>query len=121
MIILRAAWNAVKSHGLRTFVNEISHARTRESSEAQSEISATLADGALTRSVSRMQNYDNLGTIGEGTFGVVAKCRHRPTGANVAVKMFKDFDKQARNNFCTKAYQNLGNQPGWQLSMRARG
>ncbi len=41
-----------------------------------------------------LQNYDNLGTIGEGTFGVVAKCRHRPTGANVAVKMFKDFDEQ---------------------------
>lgn len=43
-----------------------------------------------------MENYENLGTIGEGTFGVVAKCRHRPTGANVAVKMFKDFDKQVR-------------------------
>ena len=25
---------------------------------------------------------------------MVAKCRHRPTGANVAVKMFKEFDKQ---------------------------
>jgi hypothetical protein len=42
----------------------------------------------------RSQAYENLGTIGEGTFGVVAKCRHRPTGAQVAVKMFKDFDKQ---------------------------
>ena len=40
------------------------------------------------------QEYENLGTIGEGTYGVVARCRHRPTGAIVAVKMFKDADKQ---------------------------
>lgn len=44
------------------------------------------------------QEYENLGTIGEGTYGVVARCRHRPTGAIVAVKMFKDVDKQVREH-----------------------
>lgn len=83
-------------------MNKISHAHTRGSSEARPKIFATVAESALTHSVLHMQNYDNLGTIGEGTFGVVAKCRHRPTGANVAVKMFKDFDKQVRDNLCRK-------------------
>ena len=40
------------------------------------------------------QDYENLGRMGEGTYSVVAKCRHRPTGTIVAVKMFKDSDKQ---------------------------
>jgi cyclin-dependent kinase-like len=44
------------------------------------------------------QEYENLGTIGEGTYGVVARCRHRPTGATVAIKMFKDSDKQVIKN-----------------------
>lgn len=48
----------------------------------------------LAKRIAQLQAYENLGTIGEGTFGLVAKCRHRPTGANVAVKMFKEFDKQ---------------------------
>ena len=45
-----------------------------------------------------MENYDNLGRIGEGTYGVVLKCRHRETGALVAVKKFKesDDDEQVR-------------------------
>eukprot|EP00002_Diphylleia_rotans_P026105 TRINITY_DN5194_c0_g1_i3.p1 TRINITY_DN5194_c0_g1~~TRINITY_DN5194_c0_g1_i3.p1 ORF type:complete len:582 (-),score=128.42 TRINITY_DN5194_c0_g1_i3:599-2344(-) len=37
-----------------------------------------------------MENYENLGTIGEGTYGVVMKARHRETGQIVAIKKFKD-------------------------------
>ena len=38
------------------------------------------------------QNYENLGAIGEGTYGVVTKCRHRVTREVVAIKKFKDND-----------------------------
>lgn len=54
------------------------------------------------------QEYENLGTIGEGTYGVVARCRHRPTGAIVAVKMFKDADKQVGLLCMTSALRTCG-------------
>ena len=40
-----------------------------------------------------MENYENLGTIGEGTYGVVLKCRHKETGQIVAIKKFKESDE----------------------------
>ena len=45
-----------------------------------------------------MENYENLGTIGEGTYGVVIKARHKETGQIVAIKKFKesDDDEQVR-------------------------
>ncbi|KAI3432767.1 hypothetical protein D9Q98_004307 [Chlorella vulgaris] len=36
-----------------------------------------------------MEVYENLGRIGEGTFGTVIKCRHRESGDIVAIKRFK--------------------------------
>lgn len=36
------------------------------------------------------QAYEHLGCIGEGTYGVVLKCRDRRSGALVAIKRFKD-------------------------------
>ncbi|KAF4039228.1 Protein kinase domain [Phytophthora infestans] len=39
-----------------------------------------------------MENYESLGTIGEGTYGVVLKCRHKATGQIVAIKKFKESD-----------------------------
>lgn len=38
------------------------------------------------------QKYENLGKIGEGTYGIVLKCRHRSTGQLVAIKKFKESD-----------------------------
>ncbi len=38
------------------------------------------------------QNYESLGRIGEGTYGVVLKCRHKATGELVAIKKFKESD-----------------------------
>lgn len=35
-----------------------------------------------------MENYELLGTIGEGTYGVVNKARHKTTGQIVAIKKF---------------------------------
>jgi len=35
-----------------------------------------------------MERYENLGIVGEGSYGVVLKCRHRQTGQLVAIKKF---------------------------------
>jgi cyclin-dependent kinase-like len=40
-----------------------------------------------------MENYETLGIIGEGTYGVVMKARHRTTGKLVAIKRFKQADE----------------------------
>jgi cyclin-dependent kinase-like len=40
-----------------------------------------------------MENYESLGVIGEGTYGVVMKARHRETGQIVAIKKFKESDE----------------------------
>ncbi|XP_078407078.1 cyclin-dependent kinase-like 2 [Cetorhinus maximus] len=39
-----------------------------------------------------MEMYENLGLVGEGTYGSVMKCRHRETGQIVAIKRFQDRD-----------------------------
>lgn len=40
-----------------------------------------------------METYESLGVIGEGTYGVVMKARHRETGQVVAIKKFKESDE----------------------------
>ena len=35
-----------------------------------------------------MEKYDNLGVVGEGSYGMVLKCRHKDTGHIVAIKKF---------------------------------
>jgi len=40
-----------------------------------------------------MENYELMGTIGEGTYGVVMKARHKATGQMVAIKQFKESDE----------------------------
>lgn len=44
------------------------------------------------------QAYENLGRIGEGTYGVVFKARVKESGELVAIKRFKesDSDEQVR-------------------------
>ncbi|KAI9007356.1 kinase-like domain-containing protein [Gaertneriomyces semiglobifer] len=37
-----------------------------------------------------MEYYEKIGPIGEGTYGVVMKCRHKETGQIVAIKKFKE-------------------------------
>lgn len=39
-----------------------------------------------------MDKYDNLGVVGEGSYGMVFKCRHKATGQLVAVKKFLETD-----------------------------
>lgn len=35
-----------------------------------------------------MERYDNLGLVGEGSYGMVLKCRHKETCQIVAIKKF---------------------------------
>ncbi|CCI45678.1 unnamed protein product [Albugo candida] len=39
-----------------------------------------------------MEKYESFGIIGEGTYGVVLKCRHKITKQVVAIKRFKESD-----------------------------
>lgn len=38
--------------------------------------------------VTGMEKYENLGIVGEGSYGMVLKCRHRQSGQLVAIKKF---------------------------------
>ena len=40
-----------------------------------------------------MDKYENAGVVGEGSYGVVMKCRHRETGQMVAIKKFLETDE----------------------------
>jgi cyclin-dependent kinase-like len=35
-----------------------------------------------------MDKYENISVVGEGSYGLVMKCRHRETGQLVAIKKF---------------------------------
>eukprot|EP00042_Codosiga_hollandica_P049584 m.577952 g.577952 ORF g.577952 m.577952 type:complete len:509 (-) comp57916_c0_seq35:878-2404(-) len=45
-----------------------------------------------------MEKYDNIGVIGEGSYGLVCKCRHRESGQLVAIKKFieSEDDRQVK-------------------------
>lgn len=38
--------------------------------------------------VKRMEKYDVLSVVGEGSYGLVMRCRHRESGQFVAIKKF---------------------------------
>ena len=40
------------------------------------------------RFVKAMEKYENLGLVGEGSYGMVLKCKHKDTGQYVAIKKF---------------------------------
>lgn len=39
-----------------------------------------------------MNNYEVVGLIGQGAYGVVLKAKNKDSGANVAIKKFKETD-----------------------------
>ncbi|KAL7754453.1 hypothetical protein RI367_000434 [Sorochytrium milnesiophthora] len=43
-----------------------------------------------------MESYEKISPIGEGTYGVVMKCRHKETGQIVAIKKFKESEEDAQ-------------------------
>ncbi|XP_022087407.1 cyclin-dependent kinase-like 4 [Acanthaster planci] len=40
------------------------------------------------RTLTAMEKYENLGLVGEGSYGMVMKCRHKETNQTVAIKKF---------------------------------
>ena len=51
-----------------------------------------------THTCAQMEKYENIGLIGEGSYGVVWKCRNKETGQTVAVKKFleSEDDRQVK-------------------------
>ena len=45
-----------------------------------------------------MEKYENLGLVGEGSYGMVMKCRHKESNQIVAIKKFieSEDDKMVR-------------------------
>ncbi|XP_019390629.1 PREDICTED: cyclin-dependent kinase-like 3 isoform X6 [Crocodylus porosus] len=44
-----------------------------------------------------MEMYDNLGKVGEGSYGMVIKCKHKETGQIVAIKIFYEKPEKSVN------------------------
>lgn len=42
-----------------------------------------------------MEKYEQISVVGEGSYGVVLKCRHRETDQIVAVKKFLETEEDA--------------------------
>lgn len=43
--------------------------------------------------ITEMDKYDHEGVVGEGSYGVVIKCRNRENGQIVAIKKFLETDE----------------------------
>lgn len=43
--------------------------------------------------MSRMDRYEMMEVVGEGSYGVVMKCKHRETGQLVAIKRFLETEE----------------------------
>ncbi len=43
-----------------------------------------------------MEKYENLGVIGEGSYGMVLKCRHKESGQLVAIKKFLESEEDTQ-------------------------
>lgn len=44
-------------------------------------------------SAREMEKYENIEVVGEGSYGIVMKCRHRETGQMVAIKKFLETEE----------------------------
>ena len=58
-----------------------------------SEILTLIWVTAKKNSVNKMDKYDHEGVVGEGSYGVVIKCRNRESGQIVAIKTFLETDE----------------------------
>lgn len=43
-----------------------------------------------------MEKYENIEIVGEGSYGIVMKCRHRETGQMVAIKKFLETEEDVQ-------------------------
>lgn len=47
------------------------------------------------RTEAKMEKYEQLSVVGEGSYGLVLKCRHRDTDQVVAIKKFLETEEDA--------------------------
>lgn len=43
-----------------------------------------------------MEKYENIEIVGEGSYGLVMKCKHRETGQIVAIKKFLETEEDVQ-------------------------
>lgn len=43
-----------------------------------------------------MEKYENIEIVGEGSYGLVMKCRHRESGQLVAIKKFLETEEDVQ-------------------------
>lgn len=43
-----------------------------------------------------MEKYENIEIVGEGSYGLVMKCKHRATGQIVAIKKFLETEEDVQ-------------------------
>lgn len=48
------------------------------------------------RKLYKMQKYENIEIVGEGSYGLVMKCKHRETGQIVAIKKFLETEEDVQ-------------------------
>ncbi|KAM5299341.1 cyclin-dependent kinase-like 3 [Ctenodactylus gundi] len=54
-----------------------------------------------------MEMYENLGKVGEGSYGTVMKCKHKDTGQIVAIKIFYEKPEKSVNKIATREIKFL--------------
>ncbi|GFO18604.1 cyclin-dependent kinase-like 2 [Plakobranchus ocellatus] len=81
--MLRISWTAKKTNERGGLGPSTSSTGTVGGGGAGAGASTTGASGAR-----GMERYENLGLVGEGSYGMVLKCRHKDTGQLVAIKKF---------------------------------
>lgn len=55
----------------------------------------------------RMDMYETLGKVGEGSYGTVMKCKHKDTGQIVAIKIFYETPEKSVNKIATREIKFL--------------
>lgn len=48
------------------------------------------------RKLYEMEKYENIEIVGEGSYGLVMKCKHRGTGQIVAIKKFLETEEDVQ-------------------------
>ena len=55
----------------------------------------------------KMEMYETLGKVGEGSYGTVMKCKHKDTGQIVAIKVFYEKPEKSVNKIATREIKFL--------------
>ncbi|XP_035869908.1 cyclin-dependent kinase-like 3 isoform X2 [Phyllostomus discolor] len=67
----------------------------------------TEAPEVLKKPSLRMEMYETLGKVGEGSYGTVMKCKHKDTGQIVAIKIFYEKPEKSVNKIAMREIKFL--------------